>query len=559
MEKLETYTDIIEQNAEHLAFLKEKAMCVQNNDNSWTVQIKDEDEYQGQKVSETRELHIQKELAEGLFKEFLEFEMRNEALYYLCAEVYRQEHPDFDYQKLDSQEKSSFKRKAIKWFNGDEKTKELKNQKLNEYIQSHHDELAKIAKEKLLKDKIVEQVILNYGTSRTIENTGMESYLSSNDIGHCSKSVLTYMYGLQKQNGGFVFLPENPNIAAQPEKLFEHFHENYPLKTEQTKDIAKTFQTHAYEKGALALINNGHGRHLMMYQGLNNKGEPEFLGFNPLAQKLVLINQKEGEIIDIPSLIKDEQTGHIKPPSKQIDIEKLQTTEHDLVTIDMTLERTVNGTTNQHFENKVEIPSPIHLAAENMIQKTNEEHEITYLSTPKQSIIIKKDDNEADKMLSLSGRGIDKYGRALTVNVYIPQKDKEIYTIEKGAELEFVLDEQRKTCMIRCQDKLYPLFDEKNGHAEFIDTDGNSVYYDNRIPVKEGQEPILEELEGKYIIKFGKNHAYHIPYESENGEIYTQMKYDKGSTINISSPRAIPIDLDAFRAKLDPSYDIFSK
>lgn len=93
-----------------------------------------------------------------------------------------------------------------------------------------------------------------------------------------------------------------------------------------------------------------------------------------------------------------------------------------------------------------------------------------------------------------------------------------------------------KTCMIKCQDKLYPLFDEKGGLSEFVDTEGHSISYDSRIPVKEGEEPILEEVEGKHIIKFGKNHEYRIPLESANGEYYSQMKHENGGTINIPFP-----------------------
>ncbi|MBE6448227.1 MAG: hypothetical protein E7018_02890 [Alphaproteobacteria bacterium] len=128
----------------------------------------------------------------------------------------------------------------------------------------------------------------------------------------------------------------------------------------------------------------------------------------------------------------------------------------------------------------------------------------------------------------------DEYGRIIRENK--PKKNKITYQVEDDAQIELMLDEQTKTCMVKCKDKTYPLFDEQNGMAEFVDSKGNLIYYDTQIPVKEGEEPIREEIDGKHIIKFGKNHEYTIPFESQNGEYYTQMKYEKGGTINIDFP-----------------------
>ena len=110
-----------------------------------------------------------------------------------------------------------------------------------------------------------------------------------------------------------------------------------------------------------------------------------------------------------------------------------------------------------------------------------------------------------------------------------PKKNKITYQVQDNAKIELMLDEQTKTCMVKCQDRTYPLFDEQNGMAEFIDSKGNLIYYDSRIPVRKGEEPIKEEIDGRHIIKFGKNHEYTIPFESQNGE--------KGGTINIDFPR----------------------
>ncbi len=128
----------------------------------------------------------------------------------------------------------------------------------------------------------------------------------------------------------------------------------------------------------------------------------------------------------------------------------------------------------------------------------------------------------------------DEYGRIKNQNQ--KQKNKTTYQIASDATLNLVLDEQNKTCQILCEGKLYPLFDEKNGLAEFVDQQGNLMHYDKRISIKPGQEPIVEIVNGRELIKFGPNHEYKIPFASENGEYYTQMKYETGETINIPFP-----------------------
>lgn len=148
----------------------------------------------------------------------------------------------------------------------------------------------------------------------------------------------------------------------------------------------------------------------------------------------------------------------------------------------------------------------------------------------------------------------DEYVRIIRENK--PQKDKTTYQVEDGAKIELVLDEQTKTCMVRCQDKTYPLFDEQNGLAEFVDSTGKPIFYDSRIPVKEGEEPIREEIDGRHIIKFGKNHEYTIPFESQNGEYYTQMKYEKGGTINIDFPRQTGFMNELNKLKSETNNDV---
>lgn len=416
--RIKEYTNLIKRNAKDLTVLQEIATCQENHDGSWALKINQEDDHGGKHIVETREIHIKKELADEIFAVALEHEMRNEATYHLYEAEYKnkKEHHEFDYQTADKDAKNAFKRDAIAWytknmesyyhlyeeeyrkehpdFNYDTANKEEKTafkkeavewakkdanspiSKTEAYVEAHRDELSKLMQEKLLKEKILEQVIVNYATSKTIENADKETYQSKNDIGHCSKSVLTYMYQLQKENGGYAFLPEDTNVAAQPQKLFEHFNENWPHRTEKRKDIASAFKTHKppYEEGTLALIDNNHGRHLMMYRGLNKDGEPEFLGFNPLSERQILIHQKSGEIIDIPSLIRDESRGVLLPPQKQITAANLQESERGIVAVDMSITRTADGESIQGFEGKIEIPNPVQSKPQNTNNKIKEDN-----------------------------------------------------------------------------------------------------------------------------------------------------------------------------------------
>lgn len=435
--KIKTYTDIIKQNAESLTELKNKATCVQNEDGSWGIKIKEEGNFQGHHVIETREIQVKKELADEIFAVYLEQEMKNEATYLLYETEYKKEHPDFDYQTAGREEQATFKRESIEWF---KKAPEQHKNEAEAYLAVHRNEMLKPIEEKLLKEKVLEQVVVNYVTMRTIENTGKEGYLASKDIGHCAKSVLTYMYGLQKQNGGYAFLPENPNIAAQPEKLFEHFNENWPQRTKRTQDIAQTFKDHQppYEEGTLALIDNGHGRHLMMYRGLNDKGEPEFVGFNPLAERQVLLNQKAGEIIDVPSLIRDETRGVLTPPQKQIDIETLKATEHGNISINMSINRTADGEKIQSFEGVIDIP----------VSFLSQE-EITAIKSPNCSQWLKEKATD-DYSQSIGGTNAQALYRKFRDNVLTESAMQQIAKIKDESQRAQKRNELVKDKMDRC-------------------------------------------------------------------------------------------------------------
>jgi len=132
-----------------------------------------------------------------------------------------------------------------------------------------------------------------------------------------------------------------------------------------------------------------------------------------------------------------------------------------------------------------------------------------------------------------------KYGERINPNSGKKRGNKIIHQVIDGAQIELVLDEQTKTWMAKCQDKLYPVFTKENGLATFEDSTGHQIYYDSRIPVKEGEEPIREGTnEENSMIKFGPNHEYEMPFSSQNGEYYTQMRYENGRTINIGRPGA---------------------
>ena len=145
---------------------------------------------------------------------------------------------------------------------------------------------------------------------------------------------------------------------------------------------------------------------------------------------------------------------------------------------------------------------------------------------------------------------IDEYG-----NIVGATDDKHYYVIENGISPQLFFDEKTSSYKVKCGIQIYPLFDEKNGMSRFKNSNGEQIGYDTRIPVKEGEEPIKFEENGKQMLKFGPNHKYIMPYESQNGEVYTQMKYEQGGTINIAFDNERPINLAQMKAKLRGRYD----
>lgn len=140
---------------------------------------------------------------------------------------------------------------------------------------------------------------------------------------------------------------------------------------------------------------------------------------------------------------------------------------------------------------------------------------------------------------------IDEYGNITGIN-----DCKHYYVIENGISPQLFFDEKDHFYKVKCGTHIYPLFDEKYGMSRFKNQDGEIIGYDTRIPVKKGEEPIKFEKDGKQMLKFGPDHKYIMPYESQNGEVYTQMKYEQGGTINIAFHNEKPINLAQIRAKL---------
>lgn len=133
----------------------------------------------------------------------------------------------------------------------------------------------------------------------------------------------------------------------------------------------------------------------------------------------------------------------------------------------------------------------------------------------------------------LKSGNVDEFGRVLRTSS-APEKNKRLYTIKTDEKPQLIFDEHSESWKVQSGNKRYTLFDEKQGLAHFRDTNGQPIYYDSRIPVKEGEEPYREEVDGKMIIKFGPNHKYTMPAESETGEMYDQMRYEKGGTITVA-------------------------
>lgn len=140
---------------------------------------------------------------------------------------------------------------------------------------------------------------------------------------------------------------------------------------------------------------------------------------------------------------------------------------------------------------------------------------------------------------------IDEFGNIVGV-----ADNKHYYVIEDGNLPQLFFDENTSSYKVKCGTQVYPLFDEKSGMSRFKNSSGETIGYDTRIPVKKGEEPIKFEENGKQMLKFGPEHKYVMPYESQNGEVYTQMKYEQGGTINIAFNNEKPINLAQIKAKL---------
>ncbi len=143
---------------------------------------------------------------------------------------------------------------------------------------------------------------------------------------------------------------------------------------------------------------------------------------------------------------------------------------------------------------------------------------------------------------------VNEYGEIIRTNV--KKSEKSSYQISDNIQPELFFDEKEKCYKVKCGTAVYPLFDEEKGLSHFMNSKGEEVYYDSRIPVKDGEEPILSKINGKYMLKFGPDHKLLMPYESRNGEIYSQMKHEYGGTINIPFPSEKAINLAQMKAKL---------
>lgn len=139
---------------------------------------------------------------------------------------------------------------------------------------------------------------------------------------------------------------------------------------------------------------------------------------------------------------------------------------------------------------------------------------------------------ETNKLPSASSGNFDKYGRVIR-SALAPCKDKTVHIVTSDAKPQLIFDQDCEEWKVKCGEKIFPLFDEKQGLTGFQDDKGKRIHYDHRIPVKEGEEPYKEVIDGKTVIKFGPDHRYTMPYESKNGETYEQMKYEKGGTVGV--------------------------
>lgn len=206
--------------------------------------------------------------------------------------------------------------------------------KAQDFLQSNQEQISRQVTRDLLIDKAVTPAIVNraiagsFHTAQKTQQIEDSSLNADSDHGYCTKSLTAPLYELKYYYGGFSFLPENAETAAHPHTFTEHLKKENPEQIHSSQSLLDDIKQ--FKPGSLIVIKgeNAQGNgHMMMYNGNNKNGTPQFIGFNNDVKDFKFFKNRPATIIDIPSLIDKEAQNY---QTKQLDNQQDKPQAHNI-------------------------------------------------------------------------------------------------------------------------------------------------------------------------------------------------------------------------------------
>lgn len=195
--------------------------------------------------------------------------------------------------------------------------------KAQDFLQNNQEQINLQVTQDLLIDKAVTPAIVNraiansFHTAQETQQIEDSALNTDSDHGYCTKSLTAPLYELKYYYGGFSFLPENAETAAHPHTFTEHLKKENPEQIHSSQSLLDDIKQ--FKPGSLIVIKgeNAQGNgHMMMHNGNDEKGTPQFIGFNNDVKDFQFFKNRPATIIDIPSLIEKEAQNY---QAKQLD------------------------------------------------------------------------------------------------------------------------------------------------------------------------------------------------------------------------------------------------
>lgn len=195
--------------------------------------------------------------------------------------------------------------------------------KAQDFLENNQEQIKQQITRDLLIDKavtpaIVSRAIANsFHTAQATQQIKDSSFNPDSDHGYCTKSLTYPLYELKYYYGGFSFLPKDAETVAHPHTFTEHLKKKTPEQVHSSQSLLDDIKK--FKPGSLIIIKgrNAQGNgHMMMYNGNDENGTPQFIGFNNDVKDHKFFKDRPTTIIDIPSLIEKETQNY---QAKQLD------------------------------------------------------------------------------------------------------------------------------------------------------------------------------------------------------------------------------------------------